>query len=399
MILTAYNPSTENLEKSYLTASYAAGVTTMLVRNANNFSANDRIMIGEMGNENTEIVTVSAVNSDKVTLTVGATKFPHSSGDPVYVLRYDQIKFYRSTTTIDGSYSSLSTVDMDVDNEDLKTLYDDTGGLTSYFYKISFYHSVDTTESELSDAIPGEGYSKNQVGSLINGFLTEVGDLSQEYITVPQIIELLNECNDDIISQSRRPYRFLRTSKTVSITADNDRISLTTGFDPLLVKFDRAKYTNNLNSSTLVGNIPMISIEEMEYKKYDANSAATNALVSGITYGAIDETTNELVLYPTPTESQSNAIKVYYWGEFSQITSLADTLQTPNKRIYKMFLLGRYYRMRAKKESSFLQLGDRYMNDYNTEVIKLQRAQKVDIGTPMSFLPDTRTRRGLRQGS
>jgi hypothetical protein len=398
MILVAYNPSTDNLEKSYLTSSYSVGVTSLLVRNSDNFSANDRILIGQLGNENSEVVTVSAVNSDKVTLTVGATKFPHSASDPVYVLRYDQIKFYRSTTTVDGDYTELATVNIDVDNDEGKTLYDDTGGLTSYFYKISFYHSLDAVESELSDPIPGEGYGKKQVGTLINEFLVEVGDTAQEYITVPQSMGLINECNEDIIGQSRKPYRFLRTYADVDIDVDNDRISLTSAaFDPELIKFDRAKYTNSLTTADeTVGLIPMVSIEEMEYYKY-SQTTLPNPLGVGIQVGAIDETTNELVLYPTPTTAQTAAIRIYYWGDFNYITSLADTIQTPVKRIYKMFMLGRYYRMRAKKESSFLNLADRYTNDYNTEVVKLQRAQRVDVGTPMSFQPDTRTRQGLRR--
>lgn len=396
MIILGYNPSTDNLEKSYLSKSYAAGVTSLVVRNNDRFAVNSRIQIGELGNENTEIVTVSAVNADKITLTVGATKFPHTASDPVYVLRYDQVRFYRSITTVGGSYSALDTVALDVDNESLKTAYDDTTGLTTYFYKITYYHSIALTESELSDPIPGSGYARKQVGTLVNEFLTEIGDLQQEYITVPQILSLLNECNEDIIGQSRRPYRFLRKSVLATLTANSDRIDLTTVASDL-IRFDRMKYTRKDGVvDETVGNVPMVSIQEMEYYKYD-QTVLPNPLGVGIQAGAIDETDNDIVLYPTPTTTQTNKMKIYYWGDFTYITSLADTFQTPVKRIYKLFLLGRHYRMRAKKESSFLQLSDRYLNDYNTEIVKLQRAQKVDIGTPMSIKPDIRTTHGLRR--
>jgi hypothetical protein len=391
MIIVGYNPSTENLEKSYLTQDYSVGVTSMLVRNNDRFSEDDRILIGEMGSEHAEVVTVSSVNADKVTIGVGATKFPHSASDPVYVLRYDQIKFYRSTTTIDGSYTVVSTVDLDVDNANLKTLYDDATGLSSYFYKISYYHSVATVESSLSDAIPGEGYSRKQLGTVIGDFLTEVGDTEQKYITVPQCISLLNECNEDIIGQSRKPYRFLSTSSLASLAAGDDRVELPTD----MVKLDRVKYTRDDGVVTETkGNIPIISIEEMEYYQYDENAVPLSPVGTGIWFAAIDDSTNELVVYPKPTTAQSNALKIYYWSEFAVFTSLAGTVQTPVARIYKLFLLGRYYRMRAKKEDSFLSLSDRYLNDYTTEIVKLQRAQKVDVGSPMSFLPDPRTTRG-----
>jgi len=393
MILTAHNPSTDNLEKSYLANDYSVGVTSIVVRNTDRFSEDDRIMLGEMGAENAEIVTVSAVNADDVTLTVGATSFPHSASEPVYVLKYDQIKFYRSTTTIDGSYSALVTVNIDVDNTDNKTRYDDTTGVSSYFYKIAFYNSVSLVESSLSDPMPGSGYSRKQVGTLINDFLVEVGDIEQEYITVPQILSLLNECNEDIIGQSRRPYRFLRKSELKTITADDDRIALPTD----IVRLDRVKYTRDDGATDETkGNLPIISTQEMEYLQYQENSVASTVGV-GINVISVDETDNEIVIYPKPTTTQANALKVYYWGEFDVFTSLADLVQTPVARIYKLFLLGRFYRMRAKKDDSFLAMSDRYLNDYTTEIVKLQRAQKVDIGTPMSFQPDTRNRFGLRR--
>ena len=396
MIITAYNPSTDNLEKSYLTANYAAGVTTILVRNNDRFTNGGRIMLGEMGNENTEIVTVGTVNADGTTVTVGATKFPHTAADPVYVLRYDQIKFYRSTTTVDGTYSSLVTAALDVDNQTLKTSYDDTTGLTTYFYKVSFFNSVASAESDLSDPIPGEGYGRKQIGTLVNEFLIEIGDVQQDYITVPQIISLLNEANEDIIGQSRRPYRFLRKSVTVNLSStpiDLDTVA------PDLIKFDRMKFTKtDLAGNTVQGNIDMISIEEMEYKQYSQNPAVVNPITT-VFEAAIDETDNTIVINPVVTTTVTNGIKIYYWSDFDYLTSLADTLQTPVKRIYKLFLLSRYYRMRAKKEASFLNLSDRYNNDYTTEIVKLQRAQKVDVGTKRSLLPDPRTRHGTLRRS
>lgn len=390
MTLQSYNPSTENLEKSYLSAAYSVGVTSIVIRNNDRFSVGGRILIGEMGSENAEMVTVSAVNADKVTLTVGATKFPHSASDPVYVLKYDQVRFYRSTTTIGGSYTALDTVDLDVDNKDKKTYYDDTTGMTAYFYKVAYYHSIAATESELSEPIPGEGYSRKQVGTIVNDFLTEVGDLQQDYMKVPQILSLMNEVNEDLIGQSRRPLRCLSKKVLKTITADDDRISLPDD----LVRLDRVKHENTDGIVTTIGNKKIVSIEELEYAQYEQNTIP-NPVGAPITALAIDDTTNELVIFPTPTTTQTDKITIYYWGEFDVISSLSDTIQVPVGRIYKLFLLSRYYRIRAKKDDSFLNLSREYLQEYTTEIVKLQRAQKVNIGTPMSFLPDIRSSGGL----
>lgn len=390
MLLTAYNPSTENLEKSYLSNSYAVGVTSIVVRNNNGFNNDDRIMIGEMGSEKTEVVTVTAVNADKVTVSVGATRFPHSTDDPVYVLRYDQVKFYRATTS-GGSYSLVSggTVDLDVDNNENVTRFDDTSGLASYFYKVSFYNSESTLESSLSDAYPGTGYTRHQVGAILNEFLAEVGDLDQQYMSVVQGLGVMNECNDDLTTQSRRPYRFLRTSTTATLTQDNERIALPTD----MIAIDRIKYNYDFGITDRSDNIDIVDIEELEYVKYDNNATTDDELK----FLAIDESTNELVLYPTPATTQTNKIRIYYWKKFTDLDSLGDTIELPTPRAYKLFLSARYYRMRGLHDASFLPLSDRYANDYSSEVVKLQRMNRIDRGSPIGMKPDVRNSKGLRK--
>lgn len=389
MKLYIQNPSTEKLEKSYLANAYSAAVTAIQVRNNDRFQNNQKILLGEMGNERTEIVTIGAsgVNANGTDLTVSSTLFSHNADDPVYAIKYDQVKFYRSTTGIDGSYNILATVNVDVDNANTQTMYDDLAGLSSYYYKVSFYSTFDSTESDLSDPIAGSGYPSGTAGALVNEFFKEVGDTQQQTMTVDEVLDLMNEVNDDLTSQSRRPYRFLKTSAPLSTTLNINRIPLPAN----LLKFDRMAFTNTWQQRT--DDYRRISMEEMEYINYDNTFYPNDDLL----YVAIDESTNELVLFPTPYTSGVGSIKIYYWKKFTKLTSMASKVETPNTRIYKMFLLGRYWRKRAIKEPNYLNLSDRFLSDYNTEVVKLQRMNKLDMGTPMSFKPDTRTAGGLRR--
>lgn len=387
MKLYIQNPATDKLEKSYLSSSYSAGVSALDVRNNERFQNGQKILIGEMGNERTEIVTVSAINANGTGITVSPILFPHNADDPVYAIKYDQVKFYRSTTGIDGSYNALATVSVDVDNANKQTMYDDLAGLSSYYYKVSFYSTFDSTETELSDPIAGSGYPEGTAGSLVNEFFEEVGDTQQQTMTVAEVLNLMNEVNDDLISQSRRPYRFLKTSTTLSTTAQIGRIPLPDN----LLKFDRLAFTNTWQQRT--DDYRRISMEEMEYINYDNTFYPSDDLL----YVAIDESSNEFVLFPTPHTTALDAIKIFYWKKFDRLTSMASKVETPNTRIYKMFLLGRYWRKRAIKEQNYLNLSDRFLQDYNTEIVKLQRMNKLDMGTPMSFKPDTRTAGGLRR--
>jgi hypothetical protein len=302
-------------------------------------------------------------------------------------LTYDKLRFHRSTSGESGGYSQIAEVDMDVDNSTLETVYDDISGLSSYYYKVSFFDSATNTESELSDSIPGTGYERGTVGFLLNEFFEEVSDTTQQNMSVSGAMALINEVNDDVISQSRRPYRMLKTSELLDIVGDSPRIALPTN----LAKFDRLQYTHATDQRT--DTYRRISMQEMEMLNFDNTLDSSDDLV----YFSIDETTNELVFYPTPLTSDTEAVKVYFWKMFDEITSMADVLITPTPRIYKLFLLGRYYRKRAVTEPKYMTISDRFLSDYNTEIVKLQRMNRLDMGTPMDMKPDSGHSRGLRR--
>lgn len=387
MRLLAFNPTTENLEKSYLAQAYAAGQTTLVTKNTNNFAVGDKLLLGEMGREKSEIVTVATVNADKITITVSAaTSFPHSADDPVYQLRYDSIRFYRSTTGIGGAYNFLGSVPVDVDNADKETYYNDNTGLSSYYYEISYYNTPGSIESALSDPMPGEGYARGQVGYIINDFLTEVDDLEQDYVNVPQILSWFNEVNDDLSSQSARPYRFLRKDPnwTLSTSAGVNTVALPD--DLTFIDYIQYNYSYGFVTNPQISIVDIHEINDL----ISRNSSLVNN-TNDLQYIAIDEASNNLVLYPTPLTSQTNVLEVYGWTNFDEITGMGNVVQTPNGRIYKMFLSAKFWKIRSIKESAFKALAAAYQTDYTTEIVKLQRSNKIDKGTPRGMKPDNNT--------
>lgn len=388
MKIRASNPLTNKSEKSYLTTSYSNGASSVVIINSDEFTANQKIMIGDMGNERTEIVTISSVSGTTINLS-SPTLFAHEADTPVYVLKYDIVRFYRSTTGINGAYTIMSggAISMDVDNQNLETVFDDTAGLSTYYYEVSFYSTFDTTESALSNPIAGTGYPRGTVGAIINETFAELGDTTQQNMSVQEAINLLNEVNDDLMSQSRRPYRFLKVKKALNITGGNPRVPLPTD----LYKFHRMAYTNAL--SNRIDDYQRISMEEMEYINFDNTTPWTDDLI----YISIDETTNELVLFPTPLSNSTGSIIVFYWRKFNELVNLSDIIETPNQRVYKLFLMGRYYRKRSVTEPTYAAISTQYLSDYNTEIVKMQRSNKLDLGTPDRMRPDTHHERGLRR--
>lgn len=392
MILPVYNPDTTEYEKSYLSLSTAVGVTSLTVKNSDRFAANQRIMIGQMGQEKTEVVTVSAVNADGITITVGATVFPHSADDPVFVLQFDQVKYYRSTTTSTGTYTLLTTVSLDVDNENLQTIYDDVSGLTTYYYKVSMYHSISTVESALSDPIPGGGFSRNQVGNIIDEILQEVSDVNEVHVTRNEVLGYFNDVNDDLQQNASKPYDFLRARTTLTRTAGQNYVAFPTDSsgNQTMWKFDRMDHQFIDSTTTPVTNNTYtlkVWSEEDFRNNFQNNTFSSSNEGDQISDMTIDTAVNLFRINPAPLTTQAGAFYLYYWKFFTQLDSEGDTIETPTPKIYKLYCKSMYYAKRAIADVTLGTTANNYAGQYAQEKARYKMIDRMDKGTPRSFQP------------
>jgi hypothetical protein len=381
MIITAYNIDLEGLESTTLTQYAAAAATSLNVHSNQGFANTNHLLIGEMGTENAELGTVNAAVTLGTVLPVAATTYGHSANEPVYLMKYNQVKFYRSTTGIGGTYSLLATVNMDVDNENLQTTYDDTGGTSSYYYKVSYYDSLNSYETTQSDPVQGSGYARNTVGFLINEIMSEIKDPDERTVSRDDLINWMNEVNDDLITRARKPYDFLKTSSTVDAVADT-YIPYPTD----MWKFDRFEYTWTLGGQGTNREFYPINIEQFRLIDFDTEALSSDDLM----FIALDDENEQIKTYPKFLTTQTGAVTIYYYKTFDLLDSPADAFETPNPYVYKQYCLGKYFRSLSKGDSNFLTLSDRYFADYNIQVAKLQRANNKNVGTPLSFRFPTR---------
>lgn len=403
MLLTLINPETVDLERSYTNLPYSDGATSIATKNSDRFAVNDRIMIGEMGQEKTEVVTVSAVNADEMTLTVGATVFAHEANTPVYKLRFDQARFYRSTTTSTGTYTLLATVDLDVDNANLSTIYDDTSGEATYYYKMTVYHSISTLESAYSDPIGGSGWRRDQVGNIIDEILQEVSDPQEQHVTRTEIIGYFNDVNDELQTSVAKPYDFLRTTTSLARTANTNYVSFPVDSNgrETMWKFDRMDY-NYTDSTTdpatdRTTTIPVIS-EEIFRNTYSDNTVSNTTVTDDTPEAMALNTAENKFTFSSPFETtDSDALTLYYWKYFDQITSEGDSVETPNPKIYKSYCKKMYYIKRSITDPSFSSLSQMFQAEYEREKRNLKMADRRDAGTPRSFQPASSVYKSFRR--
>lgn len=153
------------LEETTLTADAASASGTLTVKAIQGFAVNKILLIGELGQETSEIIKTHAATAPSgTTITLASnTTYAHPAGTKVYMIEFDAIEFSHSATA-GGAKSVLATPSIDADEK--YQVYTDTTQ-TSGFYFARFKETIGNTFGGYSDAIPYGGWASNTVGHLI----------------------------------------------------------------------------------------------------------------------------------------------------------------------------------------------------------------------------------------
>jgi hypothetical protein len=166
MLFLAYNKSLiKDREKTYLTAAVAAAATSITVQSTDLAPAatssdvwadNDYMLVGEFGEEGSEIMQVNGAVTSATSVTVdrsgqsGGMRLAHPIGTPIYRLDYNRVEFNRSATDDTSGVSVLTTIRVQPD--DLYTRYEDTSNTSGYGF-VRFNNETTGAFSSYSDGI------------------------------------------------------------------------------------------------------------------------------------------------------------------------------------------------------------------------------------------------------
>lgn len=204
MIIRVSNPSLEKNERTYLSADAAAADTSLTVQNNEGISANDYLVVGNLGIEQTELVQVSSV-SGNTTIVTGALKFNHGIDTPLSFIRYNQYQVWRATSKT-GTYSQVgSNTNIEVDQTFSE--FEDTGGTSTSWYKIRFYNSTSNTYSDYSDPVQGSGYTDDSVKALMDRIYTIGNDPDRKVIGESEMLTILNDAYRIAIAKTMKADR------------------------------------------------------------------------------------------------------------------------------------------------------------------------------------------------
>lgn len=156
---------------SNLSANTAIGATAVPTDNTTGFTAGViQLLIGSIGNTYTEFGYSSSHTSQNFTTT--ALIMPHSRGDIVSQVNYDQVVVYKAAT-LTGAYTLLSTETFQVTQQN--TIIYDPAGLSTDYYKVQWKNSVTAAVSSFSTPISVLAYPANSVANIIYPVLKAMG--------------------------------------------------------------------------------------------------------------------------------------------------------------------------------------------------------------------------------
>ena len=181
--------------ESYLTAKSAATATTLIVKSITGFAINQVLLIGELGDENSEIIkthTATAPTGTTVTLLSGLVK-THGPYTKVRVMLYDQIELSHATTAVAGATKTVISTS-NLQPESPETRVDDSTYSSGYYFT-RYKNTITTTYSDYSDPIPYAGFGANTVAFAINYALKRNKlDTFTKYIDYELLIDETNAC-------------------------------------------------------------------------------------------------------------------------------------------------------------------------------------------------------------
>ena len=312
----------ELLEEAYqtsLSSSATAAGSTLSVYSISNFAVNQALLIGEFGQEGTEIIKTHATTDPSgttVTLASALAK-SHPKDTKVYVIPYDQAQFYHATTAT-GDKTLLST--SDIDEEATETKYTDTTYSSGYYF-VRFYNSISSNYSAYSDPIPYGGLGANTVGYLIDMAMSETKKGYTDVLTFQMLLNEINAC-----------LRYVRGKLK--------RWSNVQEFDYILDQMNRGEYSWSLpsdyydpNSNRSMLQVKVGTSDALIYKdKIEFDQYFEDVAVSQVeTQGEIDDTS--LVLDSTDDFPDEGTIHYYisntqYSVDFSDNDKDTNTLTT-----------------------------------------------------------------------
>jgi len=315
-----------NAPYSYLVDNYASGVSTVTIVNTEGFSVDDFLLIEDFGKETAEIFRIGALNSSTGVLTLettsGAattTKFAHSESTKVYVLEYDQIRFY-FVAALGGiadetpTYATTNPLTgfLNIEPAHWYHTFSDSTNTTGFGYFV-YFNTITSVTSQESNPIPYVGFAGNTVQQVFEDFDSLLNTNELRLVSITEKFSWINEAVallKNKLNLTNVEY-FVSTEQDITIVSGTSEYILPDDFSDLV-------YINDGTTSKLI--IPYMNVGK------------AGSYTGGILHHYLRN--RYIGFVPAPTAAATYKYK--YKAKASTVTSVSTYLDLPDNAFYAL---------------------------------------------------------------
>ena len=367
------NPDLNREETTHVGTDYAVSAGTALVVASNDdIAANDYLVIGNPGEEMTELGRVSSVSGATAVTLSAALKFAHGANTPIFKSLYNQISLERKPTA--GAYAEITEgkIEIDFDAKDGFTIISVAAGLSTDTYKWRFYNVASGGFSGYSGELAGTGLTRASVGYLIAQFRRMSGIPDHESVPDEQIIQWFNDCHDMVESEYDR-WWFLLTETTDVTVVDGYKFGLDTDFARMeAVLFDDGTTNYRLKYVTLP-EFDQLRINDATMSSSDSPRWWT-LLPPDATYP------KGYIGIHTPALTAALVLTKRFYKEMAALETFDDTTSVPTPMILVNYALMKYYLSKEQFNTANI-----YKREYNDDMQQLKKTQRRQVGEVRSI--------------
>ena len=204
--LKVENPRTDNVPKTNLAVGQAAAVGTIYLKNVNGFQANWGIQIGDLGQDQSEIVLANASAPSGTQIVLAAnTVYEHPADTPVYAIKWNQVVFEKSSAGTAGTATPMTdgtltiTPDTwDFSNQVSFTQFDDTSAASTDAYRTRFRNSALAVQTDQSNWLTPTGFTFYSLARIRDRVKDKMWNSS--FVSSEQIDDWVNEWKDEMVN-------------------------------------------------------------------------------------------------------------------------------------------------------------------------------------------------------
>ena len=227
------HPILTQVPQTYLSVASNPGDANLSVQNSTDFSISQYILIGTYGNPLSQILLISG-NNPSITQIQASPNFGYPVDTPVTYIPFNEIRVYRSVTGLGGTYSLISQIPMQVDQQ--QTTFTDLTAISPYSYKFTYYNSNLNLESDFSSEIPYAGFPQYSLQSIQDRVLSLFVDSNAEFIQLSDISswtnELCSHLNREVTDSDNQAF----ANYVTFIPGSNEYTDITTyGFEAIML--------------------------------------------------------------------------------------------------------------------------------------------------------------------